>query len=577
MYFIFIAVILNITVYLIGKYRFNKYSQDMIHEILELVDNNVNQYKDYLENKISSIGNKILNKHKLLVKLLESNEYDLTQDDFYKLKDKLQQLLNIKIDISFIDSKGVIRQTTYKEELGLDLSKIPDALFTMQLVKKKGNIKLDFPIMEINAKYFRAYTLSYSKVLDGYIQIGAILDTTSHFKQVIGSCLNMSKRIKDMKIYCITMYDNDFVVMEFSSLSRISDETLLYNLFNAVKNGIQINEYKQEHLRRYYKRIISKNDILFGGKNVELVYGLTLNLKKEANYNDIYAVLSILLFFIILLLGFSAFLVFNKVFAKPLKYIVARIKESKPVDEKIINQSCRELYFIGKSFNKHLDEIPYKFFSRELLKAQEKERHRIARDLHDGVANDIFYSITLLESLKRKCDCIDYKDTDKIIQQLQNSNESIRSIIYNLGGAELDIIGLKLSIYSFVKGFMEKYGINIEFSFAGNEWDDLPFDYKINIYRIIQEAFRNVAKHSKAKNINLKMLYVSPDYIIKIKDDGIGFDLKSIENSKNRSFGLMSMKQRVDLLGGKFNIITSIGKGTKIVITFTFKDKPDEE
>jgi len=139
---------------------------------------------------------------------------------------------------------------------------------------------------------------------------------------------------------------------------------------------------------------------------------------------------------------------------------------------------------------------------------------------------------------------------------------------YDLRPPELDQLGVIKTIFHFCKDISERCHFNLNFSTAGAE--NLRFDpeTEINIYRFVQEAFNNIARHAEAKNVVVKIIASYPKIIIRIKDDGKGFNVeeemkKQIEEKK---MGLRSMQERASLMGGKLTIKSFVGKGTNLTL-----------
>ncbi len=216
--------------------------------------------------------------------------------------------------------------------------------------------------------------------------------------------------------------------------------------------------------------------------------------------------------------------------------------------------------------------------TQDLIKAQEVERQRIARDLHDNVAQD-------LASLKITCETL-FDDEKEIKIEIKNkvvkfsnilktSIEAVRNLAYDLQPPRLDQIGLVQTIYNFCDDFSYNNGINVKFYTAGIDKLKLDFETEINIYRLIQEAIHNVKKHAQATKINIRFAAAYPDYILRIEDNGSGFDIeKGIKESLQRKrMGLRNMEERANLLNGKFNIQSKINEGTRITVKIPIENK----
>lgn len=218
-----------------------------------------------------------------------------------------------------------------------------------------------------------------------------------------------------------------------------------------------------------------------------------------------------------------------------------------------------------KKAEKHIQAL-----TQEIIKAQENERQRIARDLHDNVAQDlaslIISSDTLFEDFPEIPQDVKNR-TVKFSRVLKRAISSIRDLAYDLRPPSLDQLGLVRTLAQYCTDFSETNLVNVDFYSAGLEKLDLDFDTEINLYRLIQEALNNVKKHSKAHHITIRLVASYPEIILRIEDDGRGFDPeKRIPEALNeKRMGLKSMEERVKLLNGEFTIRSRPGEGTMIL------------
>jgi len=225
-------------------------------------------------------------------------------------------------------------------------------------------------------------------------------------------------------------------------------------------------------------------------------------------------------------------------------------------------------------------EKQIRLLSQQLIKAQEIERQMISRELHDSIAQD-------LSVIKISFDTIAYNDqevSDEIKQMfleysktLQNSIMAVRDLAYDLRPPGLNQLGIVRTIFNYCEDFSEKTGLNVDFSSAGMEDLTIDADMKINLYRLVQEGLINIRKHAEARHVNIRLAAVFPNIILRIKDDGKGFDVKSrlISAQDEKRMGLRSMEERVGLLGGIMNFRSSPAKGTSIFIKFSYNDIKD--
>jgi len=221
------------------------------------------------------------------------------------------------------------------------------------------------------------------------------------------------------------------------------------------------------------------------------------------------------------------------------------------------------------------------YLGLKIIEAQEEERHRVSREIHDGPAQAMA-NVVLKAELCEKLLNIDTNKTREELGNLKeivrNSLKEVRRIIFDLRPMSLDDLGLIPTIERYSHRFTEDSGIEVEIIKLGEsiEMDSL---IQIACFRIIQESLNNVRKHSKADRVMIKIENSPQKISIIIKDNGVGFELDEINNSNNLSesgFGIIGMKERADVLNGKIDIFSNRGKGTKIILTIPLK-REDEK
>ena len=161
---------------------------------------------------------------------------------------------------------------------------------------------------------------------------------------------------------------------------------------------------------------------------------------------------------------------------------------------------------------------------------------------------------------------------------LQKSISEVRDLSYDLRPPGLDKLGLVKTIYQYVQEFSEKTGWTVNFHSAGLEDLTLDYNIKINLYRMVQEGLSNVRKHADADSITVSLLTSFPKLILRIEDDGKGFDVREClrEADSKKRMGIRGIKERAHLLGGEMTIQSKPEKGTKISIEVPFEEKMDE-
>ena len=200
----------------------------------------------------------------------------------------------------------------------------------------------------------------------------------------------------------------------------------------------------------------------------------------------------------------------------------------------------------------------------QLLLAEEKERKRIARELHDGLGQSLSaIAFNVRSTLERVGDKVKtgFESLEAIMQIIQQSLDEVRRIGMNLRPALLDDLGLLPTLGWFVREYQNTDpSIRVEKKTEIEE-TQVPDPLKAVIYRILQEAMNNTAKHSKANLVSISLMKTKDGRMeLVIEDNGIGFHMESIK----KGLGLGSMRKRAELSGGSFDIESVKGKGTVI-------------
>lgn len=200
--------------------------------------------------------------------------------------------------------------------------------------------------------------------------------------------------------------------------------------------------------------------------------------------------------------------------------------------------------------------------TKAILDGEERERERIARDLHDGLGG-MLAGVKINFSTWSSSHLNPEKDQEfyKILGQLDNSVSELRHVARNLMPESLLNFGLETAILDLCEFYNRK---NLEIDFQAIDIDKgLPLNIQLNIYRIVQELLANAVKHAEASSILLQCSQSGENFLITIEDNGKGFD-KNIENT-TKSMGLRNLKNRVNYLKGKMEI-NSDNQGTAINI-----------
>ncbi|MFC1885516.1 PAS domain S-box protein [Thermodesulfobacteriota bacterium] len=209
--------------------------------------------------------------------------------------------------------------------------------------------------------------------------------------------------------------------------------------------------------------------------------------------------------------------------------------------------------------------------TQQLMKTQENERQNISRELHDRVGQDLSMLKIGLDTLFDDQSVVPDELTQKVAEFskiLQKSVAAVRDIAYNLRPPILDQLGLVRTIFRLCEDFSAKTGLHVDFNAAGMDCLNLDFDTEINLYRLVQEGLNNIHKHAEAKKAIVRLVASFPNIILRIEDDGKGFDIKNrlTAASYEKRMGLRIMEERINLLGGKIRIQSFPMEGVKVCI-----------
>jgi signal transduction histidine kinase len=205
-----------------------------------------------------------------------------------------------------------------------------------------------------------------------------------------------------------------------------------------------------------------------------------------------------------------------------------------------------------------------------IILTQEEERERIAQDLHDEISSKLNLVSLNLYSLKspKKTELQRLEIIDTIIQVNNSAIENSRRIAHNLMPPILEKFGLNQALIELIMDFENtklvsiNYRNDIDFNAAG-------FDVQLQLFRIIQELINNSLKHGKASEIKIEFVFENTINKCTYKDNGLGFDVSSLEESKG--LGMQNIENRIELLDGNFSFDSEFGKGIVFAFSFVMK------
>ncbi|EKN71360.1 two-component sensor histidine kinase [Neobacillus bataviensis LMG 21833] len=230
----------------------------------------------------------------------------------------------------------------------------------------------------------------------------------------------------------------------------------------------------------------------------------------------------------------------------------------------VMNYLTSDLEQVGKALQ---NAKAKQDFGLKIIEAQEEERKRLSREIHDGPAQMLANVIMRSDLIERV-----YRDQgpDEAFSEIHNYKIMVRSalyevrrIIYDLRPMALDDLGLVPTLRKYLQT-IEEYHKQSKINFVNMGLEHrLPAKFEVALFRIIQESVQNAIKHANACEIAVKMEITKTAVTVLIKDNGVGFDLTE---RKPESFGMIGMRERVDLLDGEITFHSKIDKGTEVFI-----------
>lgn len=365
---------------------------------------------------------------------------------------------------------------------------------------------------------------------------------------------------------------NEILQRTIEAIENSKEEII--EIVEQARNNVKIAEKELEEIKEQVEKVIKEVDELeIKGKKSRIYLAnvnKNFNIYSEKDLKDAY----------------------DKANEIRIQLLLKREMEknliNKRREQELILKSAFEVYekakkawksvsVVNEYLNGNLDEILFTVdnLNRKqaliirMIEVQEEERHKLAMDIHDGPAQSLANLVIKAEICERLMDI----DIEKAKSELSNLKTliratlgDIRKTIYDLRPMSLDDLGLIPTLKRYINNFSEYTGIKVELQVIGQPII-LNSSIEITIFRVIQEALNNINKHSKATESKITIEFTQTRLNLSIADNGIGFDYGEISNSDNLhmgGYGLVNMRERIELIGGNFKIKSSPGKGTRI-------------
>jgi len=316
--------------------------------------------------------------------------------------------------------------------------------------------------------------------------------------------------------------------------------------------------YKEDELiGRDISLIVPQEETVFGGTGFKRLFGEATIINQEVDYVTKTGKPIPMLF--------SAAMLENKAGGIQGTVGIARDITQRKQAEEALRQSERELHFL----------------SYQLLTAQEKERRRLSRELHDELGQALMVLKLKVRSIQRALGTGQVSldgECDEVIGYINEVTENVRRLSRDLSPAILEDLGLSAAIRWLVEASTKHY--NIESSLDMAEMDDLfSYEGQITVYRIVQECLTNIAKHGQATHVSIVIRKEDGRVLFRVEDDGKGFDVKEAfdQDPAKKGLGLAAMYERTRILGGSLDIWSQKGTGTRITFTVPLDDRRNQE
>lgn len=247
--------------------------------------------------------------------------------------------------------------------------------------------------------------------------------------------------------------------------------------------------------------------------------------------------------------------------------------------QRLISGICNQLG-VAIQNNQLWEELYRKEEMRSLLlnkvvSAQEDERQRISRELHDETGQALTSLLVQLKIMERYDTLAAMQAKIGSVRQLtQQTLQEVRRLAADLRPAALDDLGLISALEGYIYDYVSKSSLEVDFQHRNMDDIRLPHDMEIVIYRVIQESLTNVLRHAHAGQVQVRIEREGEHIHVVVADDGDGFDVAHVRASKARGLGLLGMQERVELLGGSFSLTSATGHGTQIIVELT---RPNQE
>ncbi|HEY64112.1 MAG TPA: HAMP domain-containing protein [Caldilineae bacterium] len=328
---------------------------------------------------------------------------------------------------------------------------------------------------------------------------------------------------------------------------------------------------------------------VFGGKAGVARVGLSeQGLRRVVNSVTSQIVLSMLL---ISLVGIGAASILTWLLTRPIGELVAATARVGQGDysPRVVRWADDEIGDLAEAFNTMVAQLAQaeaeraererlrQFYLKRVIHAQEEERRRIARELHDETGQAL---ASLMVGLRNVEEARTPEEMRHRLQDLRHvlaaTLERVRRLAFDLRPPVLDDLGLVAALRRYAQQYQERFGITAEVQAVGLEDQRLAPEVETAVYRIVQEAMTNAAKYASCAHLSVLLQLHDRQLSVIVEDDGCGFDVERILGSEagQTKLGLYGMQERAELIGGRLDIESQPGAGTAVYLRVPLRGQP---
>ncbi|WP_199203669.1 sensor histidine kinase [Sporosarcina sp. P34] len=362
-------------------------------------------------------------------------------------------------------------------------------------------------------------------------------------EKIFGNMVNVMDRSKS----------DIFLISEQSRKSFEEMQTELAEVKDSISHVIAEGDSLENLSRHSRQRLatVSKDFVTYSEEEVKQAYGVANDLLVRASINKMEE---------------KQLRERRDELERRLKLLLSTIERA----DQLVNQVTTVMTYLTsdlKNVSTALETARHKQdFAIQIIQAQEEERKRLSRDIHDGpaqmLANVLMRSGLIEKTFVRQGPEEAMQELSYLKEMVRGALSEVRRIIYNLRPMALDDLGLVPTLRKYLLTISEyEAPLIIHFQSNGAE-KRFASNFEVGIFRLIQESVNNSIKHAKTDEIWVKIEWLRESVNILIKDQGLGFDTNEV---KEKSFGLIGMQERVELLKGKMKVTSKVGEGTSIL------------